>query len=121
MSEIRRVIGVRSTGGPGAGKRGPILLQTAAHESGDVMETDRATVRRAIREKLTAELRAEADHMRERGRFRFENAWLTQEEILTRNRARRWRSWARLLELIGLLLALCGVTFVLYKLLFLLA
>jgi len=70
---------------------------------------------------MAPELRFESDRMRQAGRYRYEGAWLTPEEIKARIRARRRSEWARLLELIVLLLGLCGAAFVLYKLLFLLA
>lgn len=80
-----------------------------------------AAYRRDLRERLVAELGSERDRMRQAGRYCYEGEWLTPEQIVARSRVRRRREWARLLELVVLLLGLGGAAFVLYKLLFLLA
>ncbi len=80
-----------------------------------------AAYRRDLKERLVAELASEHDRMRQAGRYCYEGEWLTPEQIVARSRVRRRREWARLLELVVLLLGLGGAAFVLYKLLFLLA
>jgi len=122
MSAIQRVTGVRSSSAPSPGGRDPV-----GQSSGDALGGDgegarhEEAYRRHVRDRLGAELRSERDRMRQAGRYCYEGAWLTPEEIMARIRARRREEWARLLEMVLLLLGLCGAAFVFYKLLILLA
>lgn len=113
---------MRSRGGPDLTGQDAGGFKTGDGVSGDgEPASEGETYRRDIRDQMAPELRSERDQMRQIGRYCYEGAWLTLEEIRANHRARRRREWVRLLELIALLLGLCGVAYVLYKLLFLLA